>query len=88
VKARALIEGSAFGPETLKVMTQAFDAAWACIKHNFEDDEVQAALARERLAHAILALTDAEARDADAIKCKALRVLALSYGKPLTTSQG
>jgi hypothetical protein len=88
VKAIALIEGAAYGPETLKTMTQAFDKAWACVAHHFEDNAEEAARARERLAHAVLAVTDANARDVDALKCTALKVLALSYGRPLSTSQG
>ena len=86
MKARALIEGAAYGPDTLKTMTQAFDKAWASIAHHFENEET--VRARERLAHAVLAVADADARDVDALKCIALKVLALSYGRPLTTSQG
>jgi hypothetical protein len=88
VKAITLIEGAAYGPDTMKTMTQAFDRAWACVSHHFENNEEDAARARERLAHAVLAVTDANARDVDALKCTALKVLALSYGRPLTTSQG
>jgi hypothetical protein len=88
VKARAPIESSTYDPKTLKVMAQAFDAAWECVKHNFDNDEIQAAEARECLTHAILALTNEATPDADALKSKALRVLALSYHKPLATSQG
>ena len=87
MKAIALIEGAAYGPDALKTMTQAFDKAWACVAHHFEREEA-AARARERLAHAVLAVADADARDVDALKCTALKVLALSYGRPLTTSQG
>ena len=29
MKARKLIDGSSFGPETVKAMGQAFDQAWA-----------------------------------------------------------
>ncbi|MGE3703338.1 MAG: hypothetical protein AB7G08_32065 [Hyphomicrobiaceae bacterium] len=88
MKAIALIEGAAYGPDALKAMTQAFDKAWACVAHHFENNPEEAAHARERLAHAVLALADADAHDVDALKCTALKVLALSYGRPLTTSQG
>ncbi|MGE3703234.1 MAG: hypothetical protein AB7G08_31510 [Hyphomicrobiaceae bacterium] len=54
MKARALIEGAAYGPETLKTMTQAFDKAWASIAHHFAKNEEDTARARERLAHAVL----------------------------------
>jgi hypothetical protein len=72
----------------MKTMTQAFDKAWACVAHHFENKEEDTARARERLAHAVLAAADADARDVDALKCTALKVLAMSYGRPLTTSQG
>ena len=55
MKAIALIEGAAYGPDTMKTMTQAFDKAWACVAHHFENEE-DAARARERLAHAVLAV--------------------------------
>lgn len=44
MKAIALIEGAAYGPDALKTMTQAFDKAWACVAHHFEngDDAVRA----------------------------------------------
>jgi hypothetical protein len=35
MSARQLIEGASFGPETLKVVGEAFDAAWAEIAGNF-----------------------------------------------------
>jgi hypothetical protein len=81
MKARALIESATFGPETLKVMTQAFDAAWACVADRFGGDE-QVAEAREQLAFAILAVTDDQTTDDELLKCKALSVFALSYADP------
>lgn len=78
MSARHLIEKSTYGPEALKVLGQAFDEAWSTIAHHFGANEVQQEAARQRLAHAILAVatedqTVAEVRDA------ALKVMALSY---------
>jgi hypothetical protein len=38
MKARKLIDGASFGPETLKVVGQAFDEAWTQIAGNFGND--------------------------------------------------
>jgi len=35
MRARKLIDGASFGPETVKAMGQAFDQAWAEIAENF-----------------------------------------------------
>jgi hypothetical protein len=35
MKARRLIDGASFGPETIKAMGQAFDQAWAEIAGSF-----------------------------------------------------
>jgi hypothetical protein len=35
LKARQLIDGASFGPEALKAIGAAFDAAWAEISGNF-----------------------------------------------------
>ena len=83
MKARALISAASYGPETLTVIYQAFDAAWAEIAHHFEGHPAQVDAARERLAHAILAVADKCTRDANALKSTALQVLAMSYGRKL-----
>jgi hypothetical protein len=79
MKARALISGASYGPDTLKIIGQAFDGAWSEIAHHFEGDPTQTAAARERLAHAVLAVADADSRDAAALKATALQVMALTY---------
>ena len=80
MKARALISGTSYGPEALKLIWQAFDAAWAEISGNFGDEQ-SAEAARERLAHAILAVADADSRDAEALKETALQIMALASGR-------
>jgi hypothetical protein len=37
MKARQVIKGAAFGPETLRVLTHAFDAAWSAISDQYQD---------------------------------------------------
>jgi hypothetical protein len=83
MKARALIAAASYGPETLKVICQAFDAAWAEIAHHFEGHPAQIDAARERLAHSVLAIADANSQDADALKSAALQVLVMTYGRKL-----
>jgi hypothetical protein len=80
MKARRLIESSSYGPNTLHVIFQAFDQAWAEIADNFRDDARDIEQARMRLAHAILAVAW-EDNDADGLKDAALQVMALSYAK-------
>ena len=80
MKARRLIEGSWHGPDTLHVIFQVFDAAWAEIADNFGSDPRDIEQARMRLAHAILAVAW-EDNDADGLKDAALQVMALTYRK-------
>lgn len=77
MKARRLIESSALSGETLHVVFQAFDAAWAEIADHFYDDpEIETA--RLRLAHAVLAVANDESRDVEQLKNNALQVMALN----------
>jgi hypothetical protein len=50
MKARHLIDSASFGPEALKAIGQAFDAAWRDIAGDFGDDPRDIELARMRLA--------------------------------------
>jgi hypothetical protein len=83
MKARALISAASYGPETLKIIFQAFDAAWAEIAHHFEGRPTQEDAARERLAHAVLAVADEHSKDPESLKQTALKVLGMSYGRIL-----
>jgi hypothetical protein len=79
IKARHLIDGAAFGPEALKALGSAFDAAWAEISANFGNDPVDAEKARLRLAKALLSIANEESRDVGVLKRGALQRMALDY---------
>jgi hypothetical protein len=83
MKARALISAASYGPETLKIIFQAFDAAWTEVAHHFEGHPAQVDAARERLAHAVLAVADDHSKDMHELKKRALQVLGMSYGRML-----
>jgi hypothetical protein len=59
MKARQLIDGATFGPSAMKVMSSAFNDAWAEVEHGFDCDQIEAA--RVCLVRGILA-SDAEGR--------------------------
>jgi hypothetical protein len=77
MKARRLIESSAYGPETLRALYTALDDAWTEIAHHFAENDH--AHARMRLAHALLAVAREDSRDPKQLKNDALQVMALSY---------
>ena len=80
MKARALLIGATFDPETMKVMFAAFDMAWAEIAHHFDGDpEVEQA--RLRLANAVLATVGENGTDVEALKKSALEVMALTAAR-------
>jgi hypothetical protein len=77
MKARRLIDGASFGPATLKVIGQAFDAAWAEIAGHFGPSQVEDA--RLRLAEALLSIANEDSTDVAALKIGALQAMALDY---------
>jgi hypothetical protein len=77
--ARQLIDGAAFGPDALRAIGQAFDAAWDEIAPNFGDDPQEIDAARLRLANALLSIADEDARNVDVLKQAALQRMALDY---------
>src|SRR5262245_26692631 len=79
MKARRLIDGAAFGPETLKALGEAFDHAWAQIAGNFGDTPLQDENARLRLAEALLSIATEGSMDVAALKAGALQTMALDY---------
>jgi hypothetical protein len=79
MKASQLIDSASFGPDVLKVIGQAFDAAWRDIAGNFGDDPRDIELARLRLANALLSVACEESRDVEALKNRALEAMALAY---------
>ena len=79
MKARRLIEGASFGPDALKTVTSAFDAAWLEISHNLGTDPQTIEAARLRLAAAVLSVANEESRDAEALKVGALQAMAMDF---------
>jgi hypothetical protein len=79
MKARQLIDGGAFGPETLKAVGQAFDEAWAQIAANFGNDPHDVERARLRLADAMLSVAKEDSRNVAELKKAALETMALRY---------
>jgi hypothetical protein len=79
MKARHLIDSASFGPEALKAIGQAFDAAWREIAGNFGDDPWDIELARVKLANALLSVACEESRDIEVLKIGALQAMALAY---------
>jgi len=86
MKARALIDGATFGPETLKAMGQAFDQAWAEIAGHFGDTATQIGNARLRLAEAPLSIATDGSTDVAALKTGALQAMAMDYRSAIRPS--
>ena len=63
MRARRLIDGASFGPETLRAVGEAFDKAWEQIAGNFGGDAQSVEAARLKLAEAILSIADDNSRD-------------------------
>jgi len=79
MKARKLIDGASFGPETVRAMGQAFDQAWAEIAGHFGDSPTQIEIARLKLAEALLSVATDGSTDVAALKAGALQAMALDY---------
>ena len=78
MRARQLIDNASFGPDALKVMGEAFDAAWAEIATSFGNDPVVIEAARMKLANAVLSIASEDSRDVEALKHAALQAMARS----------
>jgi hypothetical protein len=76
-----MIDGASFGPETVKVLGQAFDLAWLTIAKNFGNDPRDIERGRIRLAEALLSVASEDSRDVEALKNGALQAMALYYGR-------
>jgi hypothetical protein len=79
MKARQPIDGASFGPEALKAIGAAFDAARAEISNNFGDDPADVEKARLQLANALLLIADEDSRGVEFLKRAALARTALDY---------
>jgi hypothetical protein len=88
MKARQLISGASYGPDTLKVLYQAFDEAWASIAANFGNDPQAIEAARLKLANIILRFPPNDVRDAEQIKNSSLQIMALTYKNPSSGASG
>jgi hypothetical protein len=82
IKARRLIDGASFGPETLKAVGEAFDKAWEQIAGNFSGDAQSIEAARLKLAQAILSIADDSSRDVETLKNGGLQAMAQDYRTP------
>jgi hypothetical protein len=70
---------TAFGPETVKAMGQAFDQAWTEIAGNFGDSRLEVDRARSRLAKAMLSVATEGSTDVAVLKAGAINEMALYY---------
>jgi hypothetical protein len=78
-QARALIDNASYGPDALKAIGQAFDAAWADIEGNFGEEPERVAAARLKLANAMLSVAYNDSRDVRVLKNAALQAMAKDY---------
>jgi hypothetical protein len=77
MKAHEIIQDAAYGPETLKVLCQAFDEAWEKVAPHFGNDPRAIEAARLELASIVLSLAGPDSRDAEQIKRSALDIMPL-----------
>jgi hypothetical protein len=82
MKARQLIADSSYGPDSLKVLFQAFDEAWKEIAPRTSQDEVAVEAARLKLASIVLTVGTNESRDAEQIKNTALILMNIGREVP------
>src|SRR5262245_10814263 len=69
------IDKPSFGPEALKAIGEAFDAAWTEIAEEIGADPVAIETARLRLANAVLSDASENSRDVEALKRGALQAM-------------
>jgi hypothetical protein len=77
--AKQVIDGTSFGPDALKAIGDAFDAAWAEIAPNFAGNLLQIDTARLQLATALLSIACEDSCDVQVLKKAALQTMALDY---------
>ena len=77
MRARQLIDGASFGPDALKAIGDAFDAAWAEISSRFGIDPVAIEAARLSFANAVLSVASEDSRNVEALKKAALQIMGL-----------
>jgi hypothetical protein len=74
MKARELITGAAFGPEVLKVITKAFDEAWAELAPQTGTRPEAIDAAQLRLANIVLSLATEDSSDVEALRVVSVRL--------------
>ena len=82
MQARTLIADSSYGPDTLKVLFQAFDEAWKEVAPLTGQNEMAVEAARLRLASIVLTVATSESRDAEQIKSAALILMNMGRKVP------
>jgi len=79
MRARQVIDGASFGPDALRAIGEAFDAAWTEIAGNFGDRPTEIDAARIKLANAILSIASEDSKDVEVLKKAALQRIALDW---------
>lgn len=77
MRARRIIEGSAFGPDVIRTAIEAFEAAWSDIADRI--DESLREEARQALATAIIAATREDNADPELLRGAGLRAMARAF---------
>lgn len=85
IKARDLITGAAFGPDTVKDLQAAFAQAWDALAPGVPEEEHEAV--RARLARTLLALRSGEPLSAATLRDAALKVMRAQYRLGLGEAQ-
>ena len=75
MSARQLIDAPSFGPDTLKVIGSAFDAAWAEICGEVRAEPVALEATRLKLANAVLSVASEDSCDVETLKRAALNAM-------------
>jgi hypothetical protein len=81
-KAEKLIDGVSFGPDALRAVGAAFEAAWRDIADHFSPEPSAIEAARQKLAAAVLSIASDDSRNVEALKKAALIRMALDYRSP------
>ena len=79
MKARQLLSGTSYGPDTMKIIFRSFDEAWDSIEASFGHNPLAIQAARVKLANIILSIPHHARSDAEQIKNSALQLMALDY---------
>lgn len=82
---RELIDESSYGPETLKILYQAFDDAWETIAPKYAGDPDRAEIARLKLANTILSFPVEKSQTSSRSRIPRCRLAALGYVKAKST---